>query len=511
MNIFFILFSAFLYTLSFPKFSIWWFSFFSLIPFFFVLEKESSSIKTGLYGFFWGAFITAGMGYWVFFALLHHYGIYLPKAILFFFLCLMLPMGLIYICFALIYRFLHRNHAVFYALILPSIWVFIEYLKELIPFMIPWGGIGYTMIDFYDFVQSADIFGIYGITFIVVMINALSWFAIQRWYLKKDSSFLKSSHRIINTLFPLCFVLIVLSIPVAYGKFKTATLNSGIDRCYQKTESIQAILVQGNFSLEQRWSGMGFYHRIKTYLEMTGEGEGSRERVIVWPETTLNSSTYLNDELFMQIINYIGENSLLVSGGLKESDTGDVYNCAYIISGQGRLSRYDKHILLPYAETSPLIDLLDRYYAAPSEFKSGRTPLSVLTSHGHIGTSICFEILYPRHIRQSIEDGATFLVNISNDAWFGDSPMPYNHLNAARFRAIENRRFLLRASNSGISAIIRPDGMISKKSGLFTKEQVAGDFIRMSQRSFYSKFGDWALYGSVMLLLAAMGYIFIKE
>jgi apolipoprotein N-acyltransferase len=246
--------------------------------------------------------------------------------------------------------------------------------------------------------------------------------------------------------------------------------------------------------------------------EKAGEKDQGTSRVIVWPETTLNSSSKLNDAFFVEIMRHIGENTLLISGGLKTDPvTREVFNSAYFISGSGRLLRYDKQLLLPYSETSPLIDLLDAYYSAPSEFTAGRTPLCIKAPEGNVGASICFEILYPGFIRQSVKQGAQYLVNISNDSWFGDSPMPYIHLNAARLRAAENRRFLLRTSNSGISAVISPTGKIISQSRLFTKERVDGDFVKLDQLSFYAKHGNLVLFGAIIILLIGLFQMIIKN
>jgi apolipoprotein N-acyltransferase len=258
---------------------------------------------------------------------------------------------------------------------------------------------------------------------------------------------------------------------------------------------------------------MGFYNRIQKYLEMTGaESIDGNQRVVVWPETTLNSTTKLDDDLYLEIMRYIGKDTLLISGGLKEDEhTGGVLNSAYLISGAGHLMRYDKHILLPYAETSPFIDLLDQYYTAPNQFQPGASPLTFQTDHGSVGVSICFEVLYPGFIRKSVEQGAQFLINVSNDAWFGKSPMPYTHLDAARLRAIENRRYMLRTSNSGISAIISPGGKIVSQSGLFTSEQVVGRFYKMNEITAYTRFGDIILYASAFFLFIALSVLIVRN
>jgi len=102
-------------------------------------------------------------------------------------------------------------------------------------------------------------------------------------------------------------------------------------------------------------------------------------------------------------------------------------------------------------------------------------------------------------------------VNKSNDSWFGDSPMPYIHLNAARLRAIENRRFLLRTSNSGISAVISPTGNIMSQSRLFTKERIDGNFVKLDQLSFYTRHGNLILFGATIILLIGLFQMILKK
>ena len=104
-----------------------------------------------------------------------------------------------------------------------------------------------------------------------------------------------------------------------------------------------------------------------------------------------------------------------------------------------------------------------------------------------------------------------YLVNISNDSWFGDSPMPYIHLNSARLRAVENRRFLLRASNSGISAVIAPTGEITAQSGLFKRERVEAAFVRLDSLSFYTRFGDWGILASAGILLFSLVRVIVRN
>jgi len=527
MNILYILISTILYVISFPKFNFWWFAFIALVPFFLALERTNSSLKSIFYGFFWSFCFSLGMGYWVFFTVLNHYEVPFISSVLFFVLCVIIPITIIYTLFVVFYRFFYRNHLFFYSLVVPSVWVLAEYLKNVISFLIPWGGIECALVPFSAFIQFGDITGGYGIMFIVVAINALFVFLIKQLKTHRThhsqesnpSDKVNSASFFFQVLFPLFLICLLFLIPIFYGVYQLENNRVQIDHQYKDGKSVQATLAQGNYSTKERWSGMGFYQRIMSYLELSKtapaekkEKKGQGDRVIVWPETTLNSSSKVNDELFVEIMRYIGEGTLLISGGLKNDQTTDeVFNSAYFISGTGRLLRYDKHLLLPYSETSPFIDLLDAYYSAPSSFSAGRTPLCIKAPEGSVGASICFEILYPGFIRQSVKQGAQYLVNMSNDSWFGDSPMPYIHLNAARLRAVENRRFLLRTSNSGISAIISPTGQIMAQSGLFTKERVDGSFVKSDRLSFYARHGNFILFGAVFILLVALVQVIVKK
>jgi apolipoprotein N-acyltransferase len=542
MNFLLVLISALLYVLSFPLWDLSFLAFFALVPLFRAVEGARSPARAMSLGGLWGALVSAGMGYWLFPTLIHHFNIWPPKASLFFLLCVAAPSALIYGGLIAVYRFVHHRHLAWYAIVLPSIWTLAEYLKEILPVFLPWGAIGYGVLPFYWFVQIADLGGVHGLTFLVVMINALVWRLWQEIGKKTRAMGMPVKHRGLisgkKSSMPLAgpAVLVVLAviIPLIYGTIRIQMIDDERRNAINAASpAISAVIVQGNFTLHERWSGMGFYHRLKTYLEMSTENEpptrqynrkdadalsvpdtedtchrqGGRGRVIVWPETTLNAPAQLDEHLFRQIMELIGEDTLLISGGLMQDDaTGASMNSAYLISGKGMLARYDKNILLPYAETSLMFDWLGSYYTAPSEFTPGRTPSFRDTPHGDVGVSICFEILYPRYIARSVAGGAGFLVNLSNDGWFGDTAMPRMHLNAARMRAIENRRFLLRAANNGISAIIGPDGRIMAETRLFYRQRIEGDFKFITIAAPYTRFGDWLIIFSVL----ALGTAFLR-
>jgi apolipoprotein N-acyltransferase len=252
---------------------------------------------------------------------------------------------------------------------------------------------------------------------------------------------------------------------------------------------------------------------MEVYSHLSKKNNESKTgRIIVWPETVLNSSAKMNEDAMKQVIGSIGPDSLLVAGGTRYGRNKEIFNSVFFISGNGYVRWYDKNILLPFSETKPMnIGTLGRYYSAPDEFSPGTMQPFIKTEMSGIGVSICFEVIYPWHIRKSILSGADLLVNVSNDGWFGDTAEPYQHMDIARFRAIENRRFLLRASNNGISAAIDPLGNIREHTRLFKKEILDSRIIRIKTRSIYSIAGDIVLYMAIIIIFIQLIIPIVKK
>lgn len=467
-----------LYILSFPKFSLW-LILIALLPFLIAL-KHSSCWTSIFYGVLFGILYTCGMGYWLIYALRHHYGQSWVTSLLFIFVCVVLPYGFLSALFAVTYRFFYHSGIWFHGLVVPSLWIIVDYLKECLPFMIPWASIGYGLLPWETLVQIADIGGLYGLSFLVVLINSMLVYLMEQ---KSKTGLL--------------IILMALGVPFIYGTIRVQQIPKQIEL----KSDFNAVLVQGNFSLKDRWSGMGFYHRIKTYLDLSQclPDNEHKDCIIVWPETVLNSLAKLDPLFFKNLQQALKPNHFLIAGGLRQQ-LKEVYNCAYLLS-KTELKWYDKHILLPYAENTPRGIGLGSFYEAPEKFSPGFSPATVDLIGIRMSLSICLEMLYGNYIRQSILKGGQILVNISNDAWFGKTSMPVIHLNASRLRAVENRRFVLRSSNSGISAIISPLGRIVKQSQLFTREKISGTVVLLDHKSFYTRWGDWIIFLALAVLL----------
>ncbi|MBN1495676.1 MAG: apolipoprotein N-acyltransferase [Spirochaetes bacterium] len=539
-------FSALLYLLSFPVSSFncspWPLIFIALVPFFIYLEKTRSLLHVAAAGALFGALVSVGMAYWIFNAMVWEYGLPVISTIIFMLFGLMLPHALMYGVYGLAYRFLRgtitgpRGLIMFYAIMVPSLWIFIDFSRELIPVTVPWGPVGYAVQPCNLFMQMADITGLHGVTFLVVMINSITrylcsdvdWNTIRQ--IESFSAALRGAFKYMaRNRAAFSLLLCGILVPLAYGAIRLPAVRQMIERERSAGKEIAAIIVQPNFSQDERWKDSGFMDRVNVCMGLTGrcgglkkDSTGESEKwsggapkhggFVVWPETVLNTEGMVDTGLFSFIQSRLDDGHILVAGGVRrEIGSSGVYNSAYIVSRAEGVTFYDKNILLPYSETAPFGQLFGKYYTAPSEFLPGRTPSAARTDEGIIGLSICFEAVYPWYVRRSVRDGARVLVNISNDGWFGRTSEPGMHLRHASVRAVETRRFMVRASNNGYSAVISPTGEIVRRSGLFTRECIRDDIVMPGSKTIYTLLGDWIIYAAAGVLGATLAGFIIKK
>ena len=178
------------------------------------------------------------------------------------------------------------------------------------------------------------------------------------------------------------------------------------------------------------------------------------------------------------------------------------FNSAYFLDRNGTLAGvYDKMHLVPFGEYIPLKELFSfmNTVSKDEDFFSPGSDYLVVTIGGHPANAIiCFEAVFPRLVRGFVQRGSRLIINLTNDGWYGDSAAPYQHLEIARFRAVENRRYLLRATNSGISALVEPTGRIQGPTGILRQAICEGRFDFIGSDTLYTRYGD------VFVLLCAI-------
>jgi apolipoprotein N-acyltransferase len=230
--------------------------------------------------------------------------------------------------------------------------------------------------------------------------------------------------------------------------------------------------------------------------------------LIVWPETAtpffFQDPSHLS-AVVRNIPKLTSDWLLFGSPSYLDEGSGTEYmNSAFLLSPDGNVAgRYDKTHLVPYGEYVPLrrfFPFINKLVAGIGDFKRGDGVKALRIGRHDLGVLICYEGIFPEISRKYKENGAGLLVNITNDAWFGRTSAPYQHLSMTVFRAVENRTFLLRAANTGISAIIDPSGKIIKQTRLFERSAIRGSVKFLDRRTIYALYGDIFVYICLILL-----------
>ncbi len=264
-----------------------------------------------------------------------------------------------------------------------------------------------------------------------------------------------------------------------------------------------AVLVQPNFEDDIAWTPE-ILQRVESRLQALSLspilGSGRATSLIVWPEATV--PFYTSDPAFTTFVTQIAKTAdagVLLGAVAKAPDNAPL-NSAWLVGANGPVSRYDKVNLVPFGEFVPwpFGMLTQKVSTEAGDFEAGHSVVVSQVGGHKIGAFICYESVFPSYIRRFTLQGAEALFNLSNDAWFGRSQARYQHLRIVRMRAAENRRWIVRATNNGISAVIDPAGRVASVLPEFREAAGRVRYDYRSDLTFYTKHGDW------FVLLCAM-------
>jgi apolipoprotein N-acyltransferase len=271
-----------------------------------------------------------------------------------------------------------------------------------------------------------------------------------------------------------------------------------------------ALLVQSNISETQEWTPEILVQTVHEQAALTLRGAlqaGVRvPSIVVWPEVPA-PYYYEEDAGFREYVNNLARmaQAYVLLGTVAHTPKGAPLNSAQLISPAGSpLSRYDKVNLVPFGEFVPwpFHYLADKVSSEVGDFEAGhRVVVSPVGKH-QIGAFICYESVFPGFVRKFAAGGAEVLFNLSNDGWFGQSAARRQHLNIVRMRAAENRRWILRATNDGITAVIDPAGRIRGSLPPNTRAAYYAGFSYISAKTVYTRFGDW--FAALCLLISTL-------
>ena len=478
-------------TLAFPKIDQGWLAWIALTPL--LLALRQAERKTGfLLGFTFGMAHNLSLVYWTVHTM-HLYGnipLFQSIGILFLFAAYL---SLYPAIFGSLLAWLRpAPHRLLWTA--PVLWVCLEMLRDHLFTGFPWELLGYTQYRHLWVIQIADIFGVYSVSALIVFVNCVLAVGLLSWLELPWHPHLPSKTAATRMAAVAIVVLVGIN---AYGVWRLRST----DRIAASARQVKVAVIQGNIDQAQKWDPRFQVLTTAKYRRLSLEPAAKSADLVVWPETAA-PFYLLKDKILTNMVMEGIKNTkaYFIIGSPSYAEAGDrpiFHNSAYLISPQGKPEgQYDKVHLVPFGEYVPLkrfLPFIHKLVAQVGDFKPGLKGATLHWANHQVGMLICYEVIFPELARAMTRNGADLLVNITNDAWFGRTGAAYQHFSMAVFRAVENRRFLARAANTGISGFIDAGGRILAATDLFKEAVVALPVSLMQIRSLYSRWGDWPL------------------
>jgi apolipoprotein N-acyltransferase len=383
--------------------------------------------------------------------------------------------------------------------IAPPLWVTLEWLRGWFFIGFPWAALGYSQYRFHDLVQMAEVTGVYGLSAVVVLFNVVA------------AEVLRSRRVPRRAVVPSLMLLTVLVIGLpAAGRWR-----AGMLAARPAVGHLRVGIAQGNIQQDHKWDPAFQGETLSRYRDLTRATAEAQPALVVWPETAtpfyFQEPTALREEI-LDVAQANGVHLLFGSPAFAQEGDGTIeeMNRAYLVSPAGReVATYDKMQLVPFGEYVPyhrILFFVDKIVHGFGGIVPGLTPTVFHVGAARFGTLICYEGVFPALTRQFVLHGADFLVNITNDAWYGPTSAPYQSLAQVTLRAVENRVPLVRSANTGLSAIIDPDGRIRWQGPLEEIVWHVDEIAWPGVRTFYTAYGDVFAYLAALATLVAFGY-----
>lgn len=360
-------------------------------------------------------------------------------------------------------------------------WVITEYLRSILFTGFPWNLIGYASYEFSYFIQIADILGIFGVSFILLLVILL---------IRNKKQYI--------------YGIVLLLITVLYGFYKIEIFNSYI--IPSKTNNI--VIVHPSIKQENKLDNRLFWNNIDLhiYLSSINNINKNNKTLIIWPEAAVNS--VVNEVIVKYLSSTVTNSNTLLLTGIYRIDNGNSYNSAVVINNKNEVIKYyDKRHLVPFGEYIPnWVNKigLNNISFDDSGFSSGKIKNTInIEEYRPFDICICYEIIFPGKVMDSPLT-SEWILNITNDAWFINSDEQYQHLTMACFRAIEQGRAIARCNNNGISAIIDCNGKVTKSLDANTIDNISEEMPKKYYNTIYSKYNNsiiLVILGITLLIL----------
>ena len=484
--------SAILLALAFPTFSLSWLAFVALVPLLRATGR-ATAWRAAWVGLLAGTVFSTINLFW----LTHAMAVYghVPQALAFGLLLLLAVYVGAYVGgFTMVWAWAAPRSLLGQILIPPTLWTALEFARTYALTGFPWGFLAYTQADNLPLIQMAAWTGMYGISWILVLANAGLATAMDRGI----------------PLIRRGIALAAIAAIIGGASF----LGAGRLGIPPRGQPFQVAVLQGNVPQDMKWLPGIREEILQRYERLTLRAGETRPTLIVWPETAIPYLLRVDAPIRAWVEAFAGKTRAhLLVGGVDAEVTSPprYFNSAFHVDpDRGIVGKYDKIHLVPFGEYIPLRPVLGLFVdtltqGAIGDFQAGQEYTVFDLGQARFGVTISYEVYFPTQVRRYIKGGADFLVNITNDAWYGRTAAPYQHLAMAVFRAVENNAYLVRAANTGISAVVHPTGRVLAVSNLFEEGILVQTIRTRSGETFYTRYGDVFAWLSLLGAVGSVG------
>jgi len=491
--------------LAFPKFDYGLLAWVALVPLFYVIEGESMR-RVFAWAYLQGFASYLVELYWIPIPLHDFADVRMSLAIF----PMLLLAGMVAINTGIAIwagEFVARRTRIPSVLTMPVAWTALEWFRTYVPASFPWNLLGSAAYRNLELIQFAEFTGVYGVSALIVFFNAVVYVVIFRGGVYRLQTVSLSA------------LTAMMIAAVGFGAWRINNLKHA-----PSAGSFKVAMVQGNIPQSLKWDPKFLPESYGVYQDETVIAAKRGADLVVWPEAAAAFLFQPDDQYPAELANdaayrtalltlarNIGEPVLFGAPALAREDGRlGFYNRAYLVSARGEVdAHYDKIELVPFGEYVPARAILgffvNKVVQGFGDLVPGKEQTLFNVKGAQLGILICYESIFPDLTRREVQRGADVLVNITNDAWYGESSAPYQVLAMAAMRSVETKVPMVRVANTGISALIEPSGQITDRTPLFTRGTVMVNVSWRPVRTVYTIVGD--LFAEICFALTAIGLI----